>query len=105
MRSELLSKSTHSQVSPKTSPCRIPVNSVTRNTVSWGWPFTAVRKALMASSSKGFNSLRSDRGSVQASDGLKRKYPMATACWSALCSTPWVMMTVFAARPFSVILL
>lgn len=65
-------------------PFRRPVNSVTTKTASYGCPFTADKNRVIASSSSTSSSLRLFRGKAQGSAGLNRRYPIATACWSAL---------------------
>lgn len=84
---------------PQDLPSRIPVNNVTVKRFSKRWPWIAFRKALLCSSSRGFIGFRTTRGRVQASEGLNRRYPNATACWRALWSTPWTFFTVFGDRP------
>lgn len=58
---------------PHDLPLRRPVNRVKVNSASRGWPWMAARKALQSSSSMGLISFFTMRGSIQASEGLKRR--------------------------------
>ena len=94
-----LSKLTHSHNSPNISPSRIPVKRATVKKSSYLLPLIACRNAALCTSSSGQISFLIIRGSVQASEGLKRRYPIITACCSALCKTPCTFLMDFADKP------